>query len=82
MPLRLNMANNNPSAHLNETVEIEGYTHDSCVTASMATSRIDCIESEIMELFNEYEWIDIRAITVNGEAVEYDFYGEELTLFL
>ena len=49
------MANNNPNAHLTETIEIEGHTHDgwsnhSHTSASMSTSRIDCVESEIMEV--------------------------------
>ena len=76
------MANNTPNAHLTETIEIDGYTNDSVVTASMSTSRIDCVESEIMELFNEYEWIDIRSITHNGEPIDFDFFAGEFTVFL
>ncbi len=76
------MANQTLTAHLTETIEIEGYTHDSIVTASMSTSRIDCIESEIMELFNEYEWIDIRSITHNGEPIEFEYFAGDFTVFL
>lgn len=76
------MANQTPNAHLTETIEIDGYTNDSFVTASMSTSRIDCVESEIMELFNEYEWIGIRSITHNGEPIDFDFFAGDFTVFL
>ena len=86
-PLRLNMANNTPSAHLTETIEIDGHTHDgwsnhSSTTASMSTSRIDCVEKEIMELFNEYNWVTIYSVTHNGEPIDFEYFAGEFMVFL
>jgi|TARA_X000001382_G_C3084611_1_gene151604 hypothetical protein len=64
---------NNPNAHLTESVQIAGYTQTDSVTASIHTSRIDCVESEIMELYAEYEWTMIRSIEVNGEEVDFEY---------
>ena len=77
------MANTTPNAHLTETIEIEGYIGaGNHITASMSTSHIDCVESEIMELFNEYEWLDIRSITHNGEPIDFEYFAGDFTVFL
>ena len=44
--------------------------------------RIDCVESEIMELFNEYNWVTIDSVTHNGEPIDFEYFMSDFTVFL
>ena len=80
------MANNTPNAHLTETIEIEGHTHDgwsnhSHTSASMSTSA-STVSSLKSWNYSMNTWVTIDSVTHNGEPIDFEYFAGDFTVFL